>query len=238
MPGQEYSPEELERLDKQFIWHPFTQMKDWLAEEPLIIAEGQGSYLEDVRGVRYLDGVSSLWVTVHGHRREEIDRAVVEQLSRIAHSTFLGLSNVPAIKLAEKLVKITPENLTKVFYSDNGSTAVEISLKMAFQFWRQCERRRPSKTRFLSFFNGYHGDTVGSVSVGGIDLFHKTYRPLLFKGFRVHAPYCYRCHLGKEYPGCQMSCLGEVEEAMGHHGEKIAAVVMEPLIQAAAGMIP
>ena len=236
-PGQEYTPEQLERLDKQFVWHPFTQMKDWLAEEPLIIAAGQGSYLEDIRGVRYLDGVSSLWVTVHGHRREEIDRAVVEQLSRIAHSTFLGLSNVPAIKLAEKLVEITPGNLTKVFYSDNGSTAVEISLKMAFQFWRQCERGRSSKTRFLSFFNGYHGDTVGSVSVGGIDLFHKMYRPLLFKGFRVHAPYCYRCHLGKEYPGCQMSCLGEVEEAMDRYSEKIAAVIIEPLIQAAAGMI-
>lgn len=235
--GQEYSPEELERLDKQFVWHPFTQMKDWLAEDPLIIAAGQGSYLEDVRGVRYLDGVSSLWVTVHGHRREEIDRAVVEQLSRIAHSTFLGLSNVPAIKLAQKLVEITPGSLTKVFYSDNGSTAVEISLKMAFQFWRQCERRRPSKTRFLSFFNGYHGDTVGSVSVGGIDLFHKMYRPLLFKSIRVHAPYCYRCHLGKEYPGCQMSCLGEAEEAMGLCSEKIAAVIIEPLIQAAAGMI-
>ena len=233
----EYSAEELERLDKQFIWHPFTQMKDWLAEEPLIIASGNGSYLEDVRGQRYLDGVSSLWVTVHGHRQEDIDRAVVEQISRIAHSTFLGLSNVPAIKLAKKLVQIAPGSLARVFYSDNGSTSVEISLKMAFQYWRQCQKPQPSKNRFISFVNGYHGDTVGSVSVGGIDLFHKIYRPLLFKGIRVHSPYCYRCHLGKEYPGCHLSCLAEVEEIMERYQEKVAAIIIEPLIQAAAGMI-
>lgn len=233
----EYSPEELERLDKQYIWHPFTQMADWLAEEPLIIAAGQGSYLEDVRGRRYLDGVSSLWVTIHGHRQVDIDQAVTEQLSRIAHSTSLGLSNVPAIKLAKKLVETTPRNLTKVFYSDNGSTAVEVSLKMAFQFWKQCPERQLSKSRFISFVNGYHGDTVGSVSVGGMDLFHRMYKPLLFKSIKVHSPYCYRCHLSKEYPGCQMTCLAEVEEAMDCHQEKVAAVIIEPLIQAAAGMI-
>jgi adenosylmethionine-8-amino-7-oxononanoate aminotransferase len=233
----EYSPEELERLDKQFIWHPFTQMKDWLAEEPLIIAGGQGSYLEDVQGRRYLDGVSSLWVTLHGHRQADINRAVVEQLSRVAHSTFLGLSHVSAIKLAKKLVQISPPNLVKVFYSDNGSTAVEISLKMAFQFWKQCQKRRPSRTGFITFLNGYHGDTIGSVSVGGIDLFHEIYKPLLFKSIKVHSPYCYRCHLGKEYSGCRMSCLGEVEEVMDRHREEVAAVIMEPLIQAAAGMI-
>ena len=233
----EYSPEELERLDKQFIWHPFTQMKDWLAEEPLIIAGGQGSYLEDVQGRRYLDGVSSLWVTVHGHQQADINRAVVEQLSHVAHSTFLGLSHVSAIKLAKKLVQIFPQNLVKVFYSDNGSTAVEISLKMAFQFWKQCQKRQPSRTGFITFLNGYHGDTIGSVSVGGIDLFHKIYKPLLFKSIKVHSPYCYRCHLGKEYPGCRMSCLGEVEEVMERHHKKVAAIIMEPLIQAAAGMI-
>jgi adenosylmethionine---8-amino-7-oxononanoate aminotransferase len=234
---QEYSPEELEDLDKQFIWHPFTQMKDWMAEEPLIIAAGQGSYLEDIRGRRYLDGVSSLWATIHGHRQADMDRAVVEQLSHIAHSTFLGLSHVPAIKLAKELVKLTPENLVKVFYSDNGSTAVEISLKMAFQYWKQCQNNLPSKTRFISFVNGYHGDTVGSVSVGGMELFHKTYKSLLFESIQVHSPYCYRCHLGKEYPGCQICCLAEIEEVMDRHHEEVAAIIMEPLIQAAAGMI-
>ncbi len=233
----EYSPEDLERLDKQFIWHPFTPMADWLAEEALIIAAGQGSYLIDVQGRRYLDGVSSLWVTVHGHRKTDIDQALIKQLSHIAHSTFLGLSNVPAIKLAQKLVEVTPKNLQKVFYSDNGSTGVEVSLKMAFQFWKQCSEPLPSRTRFISFVNGYHGDTIGSVSLGGVDLFHRMYKPLLFKTIKVQSPYCYRCHLGKEYPQCQMSCLAEVEEAMEGHREKVAAVVLEPLIQAAGGMI-
>jgi len=231
------TPEELEEMDKQFVWHPFTQMSDWLADEPLIIAEGRGCYLEDIRGRTYLDGVSSLWLNVHGHRQPDIDRAIREQLSCIAHSTFLGLSNVPAIKLAQKLVEITPQNLQKVFYSDNGSTAVEISLKMAFQFWKQSQGRNTKKTRFISFVNGYHGDTIGSVSVGGIDLFHKMYKPLLFKSIKVNSPYCYRCHLGKEYPGCGMSCLAEVEEVMAQHHEKVAAVIIEPLIQGAGGMI-
>lgn len=234
---QNNTPEDLERLDKRYVWHPFTQMSDWLAEEPLIIAAGQGSYLEDVRGNRYLDGVSSLWVNVHGHRHPDIDRAIIEQLSGIAHSTFLGLSNVPAIKLAEKLVGIAPDNLAKVFYSDSGSTAVEIALKMAFQFRKQSREGRTSKTRFMSFVNSYHGDTVGAVSVGGIDLFHKMYRPLLFKGVKIKAPYCYRCHLGREYPGCRMACLAEVEEAMDRHHEKVSAIIMEPLVQAAGGMI-
>ncbi len=233
----EYSPEELARMDKQFIWHPFTQMADWLVDEPLIIAAGQGSYLEDVHGRRYLDGVSSLWVTVHGHQQADIDRAIAEQLSCIGHSTALGLSNVPAIKLAKKLLEVAPRNLAKVFYSDNGSTAVEVSLKMAFQFWKQGPEPRLAKTRFICFVNGYHGDTIGSVSVGGIDTFHKLYKPLLFRSIKVHSPYCYRCHLGKEYPECQMSCLAEVEAAMSNHHEQVAAVIIEPLIQGAGGMI-
>ncbi len=234
---QQVSPEELAQLDKQFIWHPFTQMSDWLAEEPLIIASGTGSYLEDVRGRRYFDGVSSLWVNIHGHQRKEIDQAITEQLSSIAHSTFLGLSNVPAIKLAQELMEIVPGNLRKVFYSDNGSTAVEIALKMAFQFWKQSEGKHTGKTRFISFVNGYHGDTIGAVSVGGIDLFHEMYKPLLAKGFKVNSPYCYRCHLKKEYPGCGLSCLAEVEDVMDRHHEEVAAVIMEPLIQGAGGMI-
>lgn len=229
------SYEELARLDKQFVWHPFTQMAGWLADEPLIIASGEGSYLEDVKGRRYLDGVSSLWVNVHGHRKAEIDRAITGQLAKIAHATFLGLANIPAIKLAKELVAIAPKGLTKVFYSDNGSTAVEVALKMAFQFWQQSGNTR--KTQFISFINGYHGDTIGSVSVGGIDLFHKTYRPLLFNGIKVNSPYCYRCHLGKSYPACDMFCLKEVEEAMARHHGEVAAIVLEPLIQGAAGMI-
>lgn len=232
-----HSPEELERLDKELIWHPFTQMSDWLVEEPLIVASGEGSYLFDVRGKRYLDGVSSLWVNVHGHQRPEIDAAVVSQIANIAHSTFLGLSNVPAIELARRLVKLSPGKLSRVFYSDNGSTAVEVALKMAFQYWQQLPRPSPKRKGFISFTNSYHGDTVGSVSLGGIDLFHKIYKPLLFKTVKIPSPYCYRCYLGREHPSCRMACLADVEEIMEKNKQRTAAVVMEPLVQGAAGII-
>lgn len=245
--GNSHSPQELEKLDKQYIWHPFTQMQDWLQETPLIVASGEGSYLIDVHGHRYLDGVSSLWVTIHGHRRPEIDRAIKEQLGRIAHSTFLGLSHVTAIELAQRLVGVVSPtgSLGKVFYSDNGSTAVEVALKMAFQYWPQRADTSacPSRTRFIALVNGYHGDTVGSVSLGGIDLFHQIYRPLLFKTIKVASPYCYRCPWGKAYPACasqgldRADCVQEMAEAMQRHQDRVAAVVMEPLIQAAGGML-
>lgn len=238
--GIELSASDLVRLDKQYVWHPFTQMADWLNEEPLIVEGGEGCHLIDVHGKRYLDGVSSLWVTVHGHRQPDIDRAVAEQLGRIAHSTFLGLSNVPAVKLAKELIAISPRGLAKVFYSDNGSTAVEVALKMAFQYWNQRPDKsgpQPQKTRFMTFTNAYHGDSIGSVSVGGIDLFHKVYKPLLFDSIKAHSPYCYRCHLDKAYPGCGMACLAEVEDTLRRHHEELVAVIMEPLVQAAAGML-
>lgn len=232
-----FSAQEMAALDRRYIWHPFTQMADWVKEDPLIVAAGEGSYLIDVWGRRYLDGVSSLWVNLHGHRRQEIDRAVVAQLGRIAHSTFLGLSNPPAIELAKELVEVAPPGLEKVFYSDNGSTAVEVALKMAFQYWQQCPERQPSRTSFITFVNGYHGDTIGSVSLGGNDLFHRIYHPLLFQTVKVRSPYCYRCPWGKEYPGCHMSCLEEVAEAMRRNRDRVAAVVIEPLVQAAGGML-
>jgi adenosylmethionine-8-amino-7-oxononanoate aminotransferase len=227
---------ELEDLDRHLIWHPFTQMKDYLNEVPLIIEKGEGSYLIDVFGKRYLDGVSSLWVTVHGHRKREIDEAIKMQLERIAHSTLLGISNVRAIELAEELIEIVPWGLRKVFYSDNGSTAVEIALKIAFQFWKQ---RRNSKGRstFLSFTNGYHGDTIGSVSLGGIDLFHEIYSPLLFPTYKAPYPYCYRCLWNRSYPSCGVECLNRVEDILSAHHDEIAALVIEPMIQGAAGMI-
>src|SRR5512134_1152239 len=159
------SARRIERLEKRYLWHPFTQMRDWEQEPQLIIESGKGSFLVDARGKRYLDGVSSLWVTVHGHRKREIDAAVLAQLRKIAHSTLLGLSNVPAVLLAEKLVRIAPKGLTRVFYSDSGSTAVEIGLKIAFQYWRQKGPKERSKTRFISLREAYHGDTIGSVSV-------------------------------------------------------------------------
>lgn len=225
---------QLEQDDKRYIWHPFTQMMDYERETPLIIDRGEGSFLIDIYGNRYLDGVSSLWVNLHGHRREEMDNAIKEQLEKIAHTTLLGLSNTPAIKLAKKLVEISPQGLKKVFFSDNGSTAVEVGLKMAFQYWQHIGQ---NKTKFISFRNAYHGDTIGSVSVGGIDTFHKIFSPLLFQTYRSLSPYCYRCPLDKSYPSCGLSCLEELEELMEIHGDEVAALIIEPVVQAAAGMI-
>ncbi|MFQ5735291.1 MAG: adenosylmethionine--8-amino-7-oxononanoate transaminase [Thermodesulfobacteriota bacterium] len=225
----------LAEIDRGHVWHPFTQMRDWEAGEPLIIEKGRGNYLIDVDGRRYLDGTSSLWVNLHGHHRKEIDRAIRAQLKKIAHSTLLGLANVPSIELAERLVAIAPRGLTKVFYSDNGSTAVEIAMKMAYQFWLQTGK--PGKKRFVAFTGAYHGDTFGSMSVGEIDIFVKKYRPLLFRADRAPYPYCYRCPVGKDYPDCSTACLGELEKILEKHNGEIAACVIEPGFEGAAGMI-
>ena len=241
----------LEEIDRKYIWHPFTQMKEWLEEKPIIISEGKDCFIKDIYGRWYLDGVSSLWVNIHGHRKKEINDAVKEQLDSIAHSTLLGLSNVPAIRLAEKLIQIVQKSLplhpplgkggnrgdelSKVFYSDNGSTAVEVALKMAFQYWRHKEI--DGKNAFVSLNNAYHGDTIGAVSVGGIEIFHKAFGPLLFKTYKSPSPYCYRCELGKEYPACKFACLDKLEEIFKDHSPGIAAMIIEPLIQAAGGMI-
>jgi adenosylmethionine-8-amino-7-oxononanoate aminotransferase len=229
--------EALERDDKKYIWHPFTQMKGYMEEKPLIIEEGEGCVLIDIDGNRYIDGVSSLWTNVHGHRKETLDHAVRQQLDKIAHSTLLGLSHIPAIRLAKKLIEIAPRGLTKVFYSDNGSTANEIALKMAFQYHRQAPEGNRNKNKFIHLSNGYHGDTIGSVSVGGIGLFHAMYKELLFPSFKVESPYCYRCPLGTSYPHCRLACLKSVEEIMEGHHLEIAALVMEPMVQGAGGIL-
>lgn len=228
---------ELERDDRQYIWHPFTQMKEYLEEKPLIIEEGEGVYLKDIYGNSYIDGVSSLWVTTHGHRKKEIDDAIIEQVHKISHSTLLGLANTPSIKLAKKLIQIVPRGLEKVFFSDNGSTAVEISLKIAFQYWQQRGKKYKNKTKFVSLKNAYHGDTLGAVSVGGIDLFHSIYKPLLFDTFKAMSPYCYRCELGNLFPGCKLACAEELEWILKNNCENIAAFIIEPMVQGAGGMI-
>jgi adenosylmethionine-8-amino-7-oxononanoate aminotransferase len=232
----------LEELDKKYIWHPFTQMKEWAEERPIIIAEGRDCFIKDIYGRWYLDGVSSLWVNIFGHRKKEIDEAIKNQLDNISHSTLLGLSNVQAIKLAEKIIQIVhssfihhPSSLSKVFYSDNGSTAVEVALKMAFQYWRH--KGVTGKNAFASLKNGYHGDTIGAVSVGGIDIFHEAFGPLLFKTYKAPSPYCYRCDLDNTYPTCKLACLGKLEEIFEEHASEIAAFIIEPMIQAAGGMI-
>jgi len=245
----------LEDLDKKYIWHPFTQMRDWLEEKPVIISEGRDCFIKDIYGRWYLDGVSSMWVNIHGHRKKEIDEAIKEQIDRISHSTLLGLSNVPAIQLSERLIKLFSQSLVgsqlpnppipllvkgggggfKVFYSDNGSTSVEVALKMAFQYW--LHKGVTGKNSFLSLENAYHGDTLGAVSVGGIETFHKVFRPLLFKTYNAPSPYCYRCESGLSYPDCKTACLKKMEAILRKHSSEIAAVIIEPLVQAAGGML-
>lgn len=235
--GRRPAAHRIEKLDKQYLWHPFTQMQDWKKEHQVIIERGRGNYLIDIHGRKYLDGVSSLWVTIHGHRKKELDRAVSSQIKKISHTTLLGLSNVPAVRLAEKLVQIAPQGLTKVFYSDSGSTAVEIALKIAFQYWQQKGAAYRSKTGFISLKEAYHGDTIGSVSVGGIDLFHEMYRPLLFGTAKIESPHCYRCPLGTAYPGCRLACADQAEKVIRRHSKRTAALIIEPLVQGAAGML-
>lgn len=236
-PADPVDPATLAALDFSHVWHPFTQMKEWADETPLIITEGQGVRLRDQEGRWYLDGVSSLWVNVHGHRRPEIDRAILAQLGRVAHSTLLGCSSPPAILLAHRLAELAPPGLTKVFYSDDGSTAVEVALKMALQYWQQVSPARPQKIKVLAYSLAYHGDTVGAVSVGGIDVFHRRFAPYLFPTLKVRPPYCYRCHLNLAYPSCDIACLAEVEQTLAQHHEETAALIVEPLVYAAAGMI-
>jgi adenosylmethionine---8-amino-7-oxononanoate aminotransferase len=229
--------EELAEWDRRFLWHPFTQMLEWEQEPPLIIERGRGPYLIDLDGRRYLDGVSSIWVNLHGHRHPALDRAVRRQLAKIAHSTMLGLSNPPAIELARELIRLAPKGLSRVFYSDNGSTAVEVALKMAIQYWQQ---RRPavgSKQTFVHLQYAYHGDTIGAMSVGGVELFHGPFRPLLFRSLAAEAPYCYRCPLDLRYPSCAMRCIESVEALLKRRRTDIAALIIEPLVQAAGGMV-
>ena len=216
--GPLHTTSQLIAADRRHLWHPFTQQEGWCEEEPpLVIDHADGTNLYDTEGNVYIDGVSSLWCNVHGHRHPALDEAVRAQLDRVAHSTMLGLTHAPAIELAERLVSIAPRGLSRVFYSDSGSAAVEVALKMAFQWWFQ--RGEPQRTDFVSLRDAYHGDTLGAVSVGGMDLFHGRYRPLLFDSWKARA--------------------GDVEDmarVLGEHSERIAAVVVEPLVQGAAGM--
>jgi adenosylmethionine-8-amino-7-oxononanoate aminotransferase len=285
----------LAKLDHQFVWHPFTQMRDWLKREPVVIVAGKGAVLRDVHGREYLDANSSIWTNLHGHNHPKINTAIQQQLKRIAHSSALGLANEPASLLAEKLVlaanprlveraspragfsapeqcgsgsSVASPHLTKVFFSDNGSTALEVALKLAYEFTRRTRAKpvgrapagpkllsegrsaQAAEPKFLSLEGAYHGDTVGAVSLGHVDLFHKSYSGLLFKTDQVMSPYCYRCPFNRaqperadarEYRQCNLECVGLVEKkfaAQKRRANPYAAFVFEPLMQGAAGMIP
>jgi adenosylmethionine---8-amino-7-oxononanoate aminotransferase len=224
----------LKQLDHSYLWHPFTQMQEWFGEEPIIISRADGHFLIDVQGRKYLDGVSSLWCNVHGHRKKELDDALRDQLERIAHSTFLGLSHAPGIQLAEKLVAIAPRGLKRVFYSDNGATAVEIAMKMAVQYWQL--RGEVKRTRVASLAESYHGDTVGSMSMGYSETFHRFYKELLFPVLRINPPHVFRYYQRMSESDALAAAIGEADEKLSASKETLAALVVEPLMQGAAGM--
>ena len=226
---QLHSARQLAQWDHDYLWHPFTQMKEWEQEEPVIIERGKGAYLIDTEGRRYLDGSSSIWVNVHGHRHPILDAALRQQLGKVAHSTLLGLSNPPAIELARALVRIAPKGLTRVFYSDDGSTAVEVALKMAVQYWQQRKPRSGPKHLFVNLTGAYHGDTTGAMSVGNIELFHERFRPLLFSTLKVTAP--------QTSPSSKLANVESIERLFKRRHKEIAGLIIEPLVQAAAGII-
>ena len=226
---------ELVDLDRRFLWHPFTQMRSWMRDDVVVVERGEGCWLVDTDGRRYLDGVSSLWCSVHGHRVPEIDAAIRGQLDLVAHSTLLGLASVPSIDLARRLVGLAPSGLARVFYSDSGATSVEAAIKIAFQYQRQTGR--PERTRFAALGSAYHGDTVGSVSLGGIEAMHAMFAPLRFEVVRIPSPYCYRCPLGRDRASCSMECAAEAERIIEGSASTLAGLVVEPLVQGAAGMI-
>ena len=263
----------LAKLDHKFVWHPFTQMRDWLRREPIVIASGKGAVLRDVKGREFLDANSSIWTNLHGHQHPKINAAITRQLKKISHSSALGYANEPASVLAEKLVQISNcefqitnswhgaeprlnsqfairnSQLAKVFFSDDGSTALEVALKLAYEFTRRT-RGAKTKPRFLSLDGAYHGDTIGAVSLGHTNLFHKAYGGMLFATDKVMSPYCYRCPFNRakperadarKYRKCNWECVGKVEQkfsAQKKKGNPYAGFVFEPLMQGAAGMIP
>lgn len=242
------------QLDHAHVWHPFTQMHDWLQREPIVLVRGKGSVLWDIRGREYLDANSSIWTNLHGHAHPQINAAIQKQLRKVAHTSALGFANEPASRLAGELVKVanrgqhTPA-LTRVFFSDDGSTAIEVALKLAYEYTRRT-RGKSSKPRFLALRGAYHGDTVGAVSLGQIDLFHKAYRGLLFKSSAVDAPYCYRCPFNRAKPEradartyrrCNWECTVVFEKRLAEAAREKrphAGFIYEPRMQGAAGMIP
>jgi adenosylmethionine---8-amino-7-oxononanoate aminotransferase len=253
------SARRLEAWDKAHVWHPFTQHHQWDRDPMLIIRSGRGVFLRDVRGRTFLDGVSSLWVNLHGHNHPTLNAALKSQLGKIAHSTFLGQSHEPAILLAKELARVAPKGLVRSFYSDSGATAVEVALKMAYQYWIEKKGERARRTEFLALAGSYHGDTIGAVSVGGIGAFHSKFKPLLFNTNFAFSPTCVGCPYNRtglrhryrtgeaissipkpgdarKETGCRWECLGDVEKILKKRRGRIAGAIIEPIVQGAAGM--
>ncbi len=227
--------EDMIRRDLKNIWHPYTQMKDCRKTPPIFVEKAKGTKLYDNKGNFYYDTISSWWCNVHGHNHPKIKNAIKDQLDRLEHVLFAGFTHEKAILLGERLVKISPRSLKKVFFSDNGSTAVETALKLSFQYWSNIGK--PKKNRFVSLDRGYHGDTIGAMSVSGVGMFNSIFESLLFKSFKAPAPYCYRCPMGKSKESCAFECANALEEMLKKHSSQISALILEPLVMAAGGMI-
>ncbi|MCA9083176.1 MAG: adenosylmethionine--8-amino-7-oxononanoate transaminase [Planctomycetaceae bacterium] len=231
------SDNQLRQWDHQHLWHPFTPMSAWRHEDVPIIREADGFFLIDRTGRRYLDGISSLWCNVHGHRVPEIDAAIRSQLDKVGHSTLLGLASDVSIQLAKALVDRTPHGLNKVFYSDSGATSVEVALKLAYQFHQQKPNPEPDRNTFLCVGQAYHGDTLGSVSVGSIDVFHRVYRHLLFPTVPVPSPVATRVPEGHSRESWIQHCFDAADRLVRENASQAAGFVMEPLVQGAAGIL-
>ena len=230
------SHERIRQLDHAYLWHPFTPMQAWFEEDPVVIVRGDGNELIGDDGRRYLDGVSSLWCNVHGHNHPELNAAITAQLGQIAHTTLLGLTNIPAVQLAERLVELSPPGLTRVFYSDSGATAEEAALKMALQYWHLSGK--PNKTRFASLVQAYHGDTLGAVGVGYSETFHRFFKPVLADALRLTPPHVRRWRDRLSHDEALDLAMGEARDSIAREADRLAAVVVEPLMQGAAGMWP
>jgi adenosylmethionine-8-amino-7-oxononanoate aminotransferase len=230
--------DEIRRWDVAHLWHPFTQMAEYADSDPLVVLGAEGNYLVDDEGRRLYDGTSALWCNLFGHRVPEIDAAVRDQLDRVAHSTLLGATHPPAVELARRLVEIAPPGLNRVFFSDDGATSIEAALKIAFQYRLLTQgREAAARAVYLSLDNAYHGDTLGAAAVGGVELFHETFRPILMPALKTPSPYCYRCPLGKTPADCPIDSGAELETALERAEGRVCAVLIEPGVQAAAGMI-
>ena len=232
------TPDDIRTWDAEHVWHPFTQMREYLSAEPLVVVRAEGNYLIDDRGRRFFDGTSALWCNLLGHRVPEIDAAVAEQLGRFAHTTLLGTTHPGVAELARRLVEMAPIGLNHVFFSDNGATAVEAALKIAFQY-RLLTQGKPAAAEsvYLSLDNAYHGDTLGAAAVGGVKLFHEAFKPILLPALKTPSPYCYRCPIGKRPGECSIDCADELEHTLARAGGRVCAVILEPGVQASAGML-
>jgi len=228
------SMKEWQKKDLQYVWHPCAQMKDYEEFPPIIVDRGEGVYLYDIDGKQYLDAVSSWWVNLFGHSNKRINQAISKQLDKLEHCIFANFSHKPAIELAERMIEISPAGLGKVFFSDDGSTAVEVALKISFQYFQQTGK--PEKQKFVAIQESYHGETLGAMAVNNIDLYSKVYKPLLINTFKVEGPDCYRCKYGLNRETCKAECFEHMEKCLQENHEKIAGAIIEPMVQGAAGM--